>query len=193
MSLIGVRELRQQTSEVIRRVREEGAEYVVTYQGRPVAIILPLDTERAEAEMVQAGKKAIPGNREQYEQILQEIRDTWPADLATQGLLDALREEGVEVALPPQTTDTELRDAAQGYGEAMRTMLTLEEYIVRAAQGIAHQRGVPISKILSDLAQRVAPRQVNGETRHGVPLFPVQQGASVVTLELVNQLRDEIP
>ena len=75
----------------------------------------------------------------------------------------------------------------------MRTMLTLEEYIVRAAQGIAHQRGVPISKILSDLAQRVAPRQANGETRHGVPLFPVQQGASVVTLELVNQLRDEIP
>ena len=89
MSLIGVRELRQQTSEVIRRVREERAEYVVTYQGRPVAIILPLDTERAEAEMVQAGKKAISG--EQYEQIAQEIRDAWPADLATEDLIDAIR------------------------------------------------------------------------------------------------------
>ena len=29
MSLIGVRELRQRTSEVIRRVREDGAEYVL--------------------------------------------------------------------------------------------------------------------------------------------------------------------
>lgn len=91
MSLIGVRELRQQTSEVIRRVREERAEYVVTYQGRPVAIILPLDTERAEAEMVQAGKKAIRSNWEQYEQIAQEIRDAWPADLTTQDLIDAIR------------------------------------------------------------------------------------------------------
>ena len=91
MSLIGVRELRQQTSEVIRRVREEGAEYVVTYQGRPVAIILPLDTERAEAEMVQAGKRAIPSNWEQYEQIAQEIRDAWPADLTTQDLIDDIR------------------------------------------------------------------------------------------------------
>jgi prevent-host-death family protein len=59
MPLIGVRELRERTSEVIRRVREDGVEYVVTYQGRPVAVILPLDTERAEAEMVQASKRAV--------------------------------------------------------------------------------------------------------------------------------------
>jgi prevent-host-death family protein len=91
MSLIGVRELRQRTSEVIRRVREEGAEYVVTHQGRPVAIILPLDTERAEAEMVRAGKKAVPSTWEQYEQIAQEIRDAWPEDQSTQDLIDAIR------------------------------------------------------------------------------------------------------
>ena len=91
MSLIGVRELRERTSEVIRRVREERAEYVVTYQGRPVAIILPLDKERAEAEMVQAGKKAILSDWEQYEQIAQEIRDAWPADLSTQDLIDDIR------------------------------------------------------------------------------------------------------
>ena len=91
MSLIGVRELRERTSEVIRRVREERAEYVVTYQGRPVAIILPLDEERAEAEMVQAGKKAILSGWDQYEQIAQEIRDVWPADVSTQDLIDAVR------------------------------------------------------------------------------------------------------
>jgi prevent-host-death family protein len=91
MSLIGVRELRERTSEVIRRVREDHAEYVVTYQGRPVAVILPLDTDRAEDEMVQAGKKAILGGGEQYEQIAQEIREAWSADVSTQDLISSIR------------------------------------------------------------------------------------------------------
>ena len=91
MSLIGVRELREQTSEVIRQVRENRAEYVVTYQGRPVAIILPLDTERAGAEMVKAGRNAILGNWERYEQLAEEIRRAWPSGLSTQDLIDAVR------------------------------------------------------------------------------------------------------
>ena len=91
MSLIGVRELRKQTSEVIRRVREERAEYVITYQGRPVAVILPLDTEQAEAEMVKASKNAVLGDWERYERLAEEIRSAWPSDLATQDLIDAVR------------------------------------------------------------------------------------------------------
>lgn len=91
MSLIGVRELREQTSEVIRQVREEHAEYVVTYQGRPVAIILPLDTGRAEKEMARAGKRAIVEDWERYERLAEEIRKDWPADLATQDVIDAIR------------------------------------------------------------------------------------------------------
>ena len=91
MSLIGVRELRQQASEVIRRVREEKAEYVITYQGRPVAVLLPLDTELAEKEMVQAGKRAVLDDWERYEQLAQGLRSTWPEDLSTQELLDAIR------------------------------------------------------------------------------------------------------
>jgi prevent-host-death family protein len=91
MSLIGVRELREQTSEVIRRVREDRAEYVVTYQGRPVAIILPLDTGRAEKEMVQASKKAVLGSWEHYERLAEELRRDWPADLSTQDVIDSIR------------------------------------------------------------------------------------------------------
>jgi prevent-host-death family protein len=91
MSLIGVRELRKQTSEVIRRVREERAEYVVTYQGRPVAVILPVDTEQAEAEVVKVAKRAVIGNWERYERLAEEIRDAWPADLSTQDLIDSVR------------------------------------------------------------------------------------------------------
>ncbi len=91
MSLIGVRELREQTSEVIRRVREERVEYVVTYQGRPVAAILPIDTERVEAEMVKVAKKAVIGDWERYERLAEEIRRAWPADVSTQDLIDAIR------------------------------------------------------------------------------------------------------
>ena len=91
MPVIGVRELREKTSNVIRQVREDHVEYVVTYQGRPVAVILPLDTERAEQEMVQAGKKAVLSSGKQYEQIAQEIRDAWPEGVSTQDLIDAVR------------------------------------------------------------------------------------------------------
>ena len=91
MPLIGVRELRERTSEVIRQVREDRAEYVVTYQGRPVAIILPLDTRRAEAEMVRASKSAVLGNWERYERLAEEIRRAWPSGLSTQDSIDAVR------------------------------------------------------------------------------------------------------
>lgn len=91
MSLIGVRELREQTSEVIRRVREEQAEYVVTYQGRPVAVLLPLDAERAEAEIVAASKRAVAGTWERYQRLLAEIRQEWPEGASTQDTIDAVR------------------------------------------------------------------------------------------------------
>ena len=43
MRRVGVRELKSEASDVIRAVREERAEYVVTFRGRPVAVIVPLD------------------------------------------------------------------------------------------------------------------------------------------------------
>jgi prevent-host-death family protein len=90
MALIGVRELREQASEVIRRVRKEHAEFVITYQGRPVAMLLPLDTEKAEAEMVRAGRRAVLGLWEQYDELVAAIRKAWPEGLA-QDVIDSLR------------------------------------------------------------------------------------------------------
>lgn len=151
MSLIGVRELRQQASEVIRRVREEHAEFVVTYQGRPVAILLPLDTARAEEEMVQVSKNAV-------------------------------------------STAQGVREAAPTYAAAQQPAVQeLERRIMLAAQEIAQQRGGNVNEILSGLAEGALSPQAPPETRHGVPLFPTQPDAGEVTLELVNQLRDETP
>lgn len=38
---INIRTLKDQTSRVLRGVREEGREYVVTYHGKPIAVLRP--------------------------------------------------------------------------------------------------------------------------------------------------------
>jgi prevent-host-death family protein len=43
MSLIGIRELKEHTSEVLRRVREHGETVDVTYRGRVVARLIPVN------------------------------------------------------------------------------------------------------------------------------------------------------
>ncbi|MDO8673906.1 MAG: CopG family transcriptional regulator [Dehalococcoidia bacterium] len=75
----------------------------------------------------------------------------------------------------------------------MRTTLDIEEDVLLAAKEIARQRGLAVGKVISDLARQSLTRQVDGNTRHGIPLFPVQPVAGVITKELVNRLRDETP
>lgn len=75
----------------------------------------------------------------------------------------------------------------------MRTTIDIEEDVLLAAREIARRRGVSIGKTLSDLARQALSGQGSVTTRNGVPLFPLQPDARVVTLELVNQLRDEVP
>jgi hypothetical protein len=75
----------------------------------------------------------------------------------------------------------------------MRTTLDIEEDVLLAAKEIARQRGKTLGKVLSDLARDSLTRKSPVSKRHGLPLFPIQANAGVVTLELVNQLRDELP
>ncbi len=41
MPEIGIRQLKNETSEILRAVREERVEYIVTLRGEPVAILRP--------------------------------------------------------------------------------------------------------------------------------------------------------
>jgi prevent-host-death family protein len=91
MALIGVRELRERATEVLRRVREEKAEYIITYQGRPIAMLLPVNTEMIEAAMVQAGKGSVAGGWEAYARLAEQVRQAWPMEQSTQDLLDGIR------------------------------------------------------------------------------------------------------
>ncbi len=44
MQQVGIRELKNQATEILRTVREQGVEYVVTYRGEPVAMLTPIST-----------------------------------------------------------------------------------------------------------------------------------------------------
>lgn len=51
MLTVGIRELKQQASELIRKVREEGTEVQITYHGKVVALLVPVaDTDETEQE-----------------------------------------------------------------------------------------------------------------------------------------------
>ena len=73
----------------------------------------------------------------------------------------------------------------------MRTTLDIDDDVLFATKELAKRQGVSMGKALSDLVRQALSRQVETPLRNGVPLFPCQAGAGVVTLELVNQLRDE--
>jgi hypothetical protein len=76
---------------------------------------------------------------------------------------------------------------------SMRTTVDLEEDVLLAAKEIARQRGTTLGQVLSDLARQALTRRIPVASKHGLPMFPVQSDAGVVTLGLVNQLRDETP
>lgn len=63
MPEIGIRELKARASEIIRKVRDRRARYVITYRGRPVGVLLPLEEPELEAgtdpweELTQLGQE----------------------------------------------------------------------------------------------------------------------------------------
>ncbi len=59
MPLISVRELHQRATKVLQRVRKEKARYIITYQGHPIALFLPVDPEAEEAAMIKASKQSV--------------------------------------------------------------------------------------------------------------------------------------
>ena len=75
----------------------------------------------------------------------------------------------------------------------MRTTLNIDEDILMAAKEIVKQKRISVGRALSDLARQALTRESTTDTRNGLPIFPRQEHAGVVTLELLNQLRDENP
>lgn len=75
----------------------------------------------------------------------------------------------------------------------MRTTLTIDDDVLLAAKAIAERRKRTIGEVISDLARKSLVKPEPGATRNGIPLLPRRSDASLVTLETVNKLRDELP
>jgi len=77
----------------------------------------------------------------------------------------------------------------------MRTTLAIDDDVLAAAKGLAARQHKPVGAVVSALLRQALQPQttLGANARNGVPLLPVRPGAMPVTLELVNQLRDELP
>ncbi len=75
----------------------------------------------------------------------------------------------------------------------MRTTLAIDDDVLAAARTIAERQGKTIGAVVSELARRSLRTAKAKGMRNGVPLLPVKNVRAVVTPELVNALRDELP
>lgn len=76
----------------------------------------------------------------------------------------------------------------------MRTTLDIDQDVLIAAKEIARDRGVSTGKVLSEWARKgLIGQPEKYETKNGVPLLPIRPDGGIVTMELVNRLRDEAP
>ena len=75
----------------------------------------------------------------------------------------------------------------------MRTTLDLDEDVLQAAKELASVRGVTAGRVVSDLVRKaLTPTGPFPKMRNGVPLLPRRPAvAPIVTMKLVNQLRDD--
>ncbi len=71
MRSIGVRELKQRTSEIVRRVRQHGEPVEVTLRGEVVAILVP-----APSPAPSAGQTGVPWT--DMDRLAREIGARWP-------------------------------------------------------------------------------------------------------------------
>lgn len=75
----------------------------------------------------------------------------------------------------------------------MRTKLAIDDDILAAAKHLAEREQKSVGEVISALARQGLARTEGGgrSERNGIPLLPSRQAAVPVSLELVNQLRDE--
>lgn len=86
---IGVRELKTHASEILRKVREERVQYVVTHRGRPTALLMPLEDGSPASPAPVQGSTAPAW--ETLMQLGEEIGREWRSALTSAELLSDVR------------------------------------------------------------------------------------------------------
>lgn len=88
MSEIGVREMKIHAAEIVRNVREHQARYVVTYRGKPVGLLTPLET------LAPAPMSETTGGPEAWGELVRlgkEIGDHWQSPQTSVEMLSEMR------------------------------------------------------------------------------------------------------
>ena len=75
----------------------------------------------------------------------------------------------------------------------MRTTLAIDDDVLVAAKAMAEQQNRSIGEVISDLARKSLRKPQPRSRRNGIPLLGVKPGGAIVTGEIVNRLRDELP
>lgn len=76
----------------------------------------------------------------------------------------------------------------------MRTTLSIDDDVLAAVKALASLQHKSVGEVISALTRHaLRPAKPSDNSRNGVPLLPMRAGATPVTPELVNQLRDELP
>lgn len=86
---IGVRELKNHASSIVRAVREQMAEYIITVHGEPVAVLRPLtpaDNERLHQEKIDAALATLDA-------LAAAVAADWVSEKSGVELLAEMREE----------------------------------------------------------------------------------------------------
>ena len=86
MITVGVRELKRQTSRILRRVREEGEIIEITYHGEIIARLVPVNSPALSAKEV-AAKWA------DLDQLTAEINAKWPEGVSAVDAVKDVRRE----------------------------------------------------------------------------------------------------
>jgi hypothetical protein len=73
----------------------------------------------------------------------------------------------------------------------MRTTLTIDDDVLAAARSRAELENRSIGDVLSELARTALRGTVTTATRNGLPILRRAHRGEVVTLEIVNALRDD--
>jgi prevent-host-death family protein len=84
---IGVRELKNNTSRVIRTVREQMSEYVVTLRGEPVAMLRPL----TEDDIQRLRHASVDETLAEMKSLAHQVAEAWTSDKSGVELVDEQR------------------------------------------------------------------------------------------------------
>ncbi|MCE7939639.1 hypothetical protein DCC79_12455 [bacterium] len=86
---IGVRDLKNKATQVVRSVREHGTAYVITVAGQPVAVLRPFTPEDEGAQR----REALLQDLEALDALALEAAEAWSSPKTGLEILSAVRDE----------------------------------------------------------------------------------------------------